>query len=87
MNNVFIYEKNGKPFDVNVLEHDVKDITQHLKSSLPEALKNLAIGIVIVIISTVILYLIGDKIDSVMSDSWVKKTTVAGICGAILGLF
>ena len=87
MSDIFIYKSTGKPFQINDREHDVKDTALHLKSSLPEALKNLALGIVIVIISATILYLVGDKIDSAMADSWIKKTTIAGICGAILGLF
>lgn len=87
MSDIFIYKSTGKPFQINAREHDVKDTALHLKSSLPEALKNLAIGIVIVILSATILYLVGDKIDSVMADSWIKKTIIAGIVGAIFGLF
>ncbi len=87
MDNLLVYKETKNPIQINPNDHDIKDTAKHLKSSLPAALKNLALGIVVVSISAVILYLVGDKINSVMSDSWIKKIILASIAGGMLGLF
>lgn len=80
-----IYELSGNPIHIDPNIQHVKDTTRHLQSSLPEALKNLFIGIVVVTIVSIILYLVGDKIDNIMEDSTIKKIILAGIAGIILG--